>query len=44
MLEAKAKDLAVLRLRKDLVRLAPDLAAKFGVDLEHGAATEEEEA
>jgi UV DNA damage endonuclease len=31
MLEAKAKDLALLRLRKDLVRYAPDIAARFGI-------------
>jgi UV DNA damage endonuclease len=32
MLEAKAKDLALVRLRKDLARCAPELAAKSGVD------------
>ncbi|WP_200943898.1 hypothetical protein [Rhizobium sp. Leaf371] len=31
MLEAKAKDLALLRLRPDLLRYAPDLAARFGM-------------
>jgi UV DNA damage endonuclease len=31
MLEAKAKDLALLRLRQDLVRYAPDVAARFGL-------------
>ena len=31
MLEAKAKDLALLRLRSDLSRIAPDLAARFGI-------------
>ena len=31
MLEAKAKDLALLRLRQDLVRYAPDLAGRFGL-------------
>jgi UV DNA damage endonuclease len=31
MLEAKAKDLALIRLRNDLVRYAPDLAARFGL-------------
>ncbi|WP_062209947.1 UV DNA damage repair endonuclease UvsE [Aureimonas sp. AU12] len=30
MLEAKAKDLALLRLRSDLPRYAPDVAARFG--------------
>lgn len=32
MIEAKAKDLAVLRLRADLARCAPDVAARFGID------------
>ena len=31
MLEAKAKDLALLRLRRDLPTYAPDVAARFGV-------------
>jgi UV DNA damage endonuclease len=31
MLEAKAKDLALLRLRPDLLRYAPDVAARFGL-------------
>ena len=31
MIEAKAKDLALLRLRQDLVRYAPDVAARFGL-------------
>jgi UV DNA damage endonuclease len=31
MLEAKAKDLALLRLRSDLSRIAPDVAARFGI-------------
>jgi UV DNA damage endonuclease len=31
MLEAKAKDLALLRLRRDLSRYAPDAAARFGL-------------
>lgn len=31
MLEAKAKDLALLRLRQDLVRYAPDIAERFGL-------------
>jgi UV DNA damage endonuclease len=35
MLEAKAKDLALLRLRQDLLRYAPDVATRFGL----GAAT-----
>jgi UV DNA damage endonuclease len=31
MVEAKAKDVAVLRLRQDLPRYAPDVAARFGL-------------
>jgi UV DNA damage endonuclease len=31
MLEAKAKDLALVRLRLDLLRYAPDLAVRFGI-------------
>lgn len=31
MLEAKAKDLALIRLRLDLIRYAPDTAARFGL-------------
>ncbi len=31
MLEAKTKDLAVLRLRQDLLRYAPDVAQRFGL-------------
>jgi UV DNA damage endonuclease len=31
MLEAKAKDAALLRLRRDLSRYAPDVAARFGL-------------
>ena len=31
MLESKEKDLALLRLRRDLPRYAPDVAARFGV-------------
>ena len=32
MLEAKSKDLALLRLRRDLQRYAPDVATRFGLD------------
>jgi UV DNA damage endonuclease len=32
MLEAKAKDLALLRLRRDLMRYGPDVAARFGLE------------
>lgn len=38
MLEAKAKDLALLRLRRDLSRYAPDLAPRFGLALTAGLA------
>ena len=31
MLEGKAKDLALLRLRSDLSRIAPDVAGRFGI-------------
>ena len=31
MLEAKAKDLALIRLRKDMLRYAPDVAQRFGL-------------
>lgn len=31
MLEAKAKDLALIRLRNDLLRYAPDVASSFGL-------------
>ena len=33
MLEAKSKDLALLRLRRDLQRYAPDVAKRFGLDV-----------
>ncbi|WP_207100508.1 UV DNA damage repair endonuclease UvsE [Paracoccus shandongensis] len=32
MLEAKTKDLSLLKLRGDLLRYAPDVAARFGVE------------
>lgn len=34
MLEAKAKDLALIRLRHDLARYAPDVAQRFGLKVE----------
>ena len=43
MLEAKAKDLALLRLRPDLLRYAPDVAARFGLEPGDAAAMEAEE-
>lgn len=44
MLEAKAKDLALIRLRLDLVRYAPDVAVRFGLTpaTEAGLAAEAE--
>lgn len=33
MLESKAKDLSLIRLRKDIARYAPDLAPRYGIDL-----------
>jgi UV DNA damage endonuclease len=42
MLEAKAKDLALLRLRPDLLRYAPDVAAHFGLRAEEAETLEEE--
>lgn len=44
MLEAKAKDLALLRLRQDLVRFAPDVAARFGLSAAATAVEAPEEA
>ena len=42
MLEAKQKDLALLRLRADLARYAPDVAARFGIDVAERAEAMEE--
>jgi UV DNA damage endonuclease len=44
MLEAKVKDLALIRLRLDLLRYAPDVAARFGLSASEAALLEEEEA
>jgi UV DNA damage endonuclease len=33
MLESKAKDLSLLRLRKDIARYAPELATRYGISL-----------
>lgn len=43
MVEAKAKDLAVLRLRRDLLRYAPDVAIRFGLQGEEISEEAEEE-
>lgn len=42
MLEAKAKDLALLRIRRDLARYAPDVAARLGLDTQPIAADDKE--
>jgi UV DNA damage endonuclease len=43
MLEAKVKDLALLRLRSDLLRYAPDVASRFDLHPEDAAVSELEE-
>lgn len=42
MLEAKTKDLALLRLRGDLARYAPDVAARFGIRPDAAGASDAE--
>lgn len=44
MLESKAKDLALIRLRPDMLRYAPDVAARFGLRAAEQGALEAEEA
>jgi UV DNA damage endonuclease len=44
MLEGKSKDLSLLKLRPDLLRYAPDVAAWIGVFPAQAAALEAEEA
>ena len=44
MLEGKSKEVSLLKLRPDLLRYAPDVAARFGVFPAEAAALEEEEA
>ena len=44
MLEGKAKDMSLAKLRPDLLRYAPDVAARFGVFPAEAAVLEEEEA
>lgn len=44
MMEGKAKDVSVLKLRPDLVRYAPDVAARFGVFPDELEELEREEA
>ncbi len=43
MLEGKAKDISLLKLRPDLLRYAPDVAARFGVTAAAAAGLESEE-
>jgi UV DNA damage endonuclease len=43
MLEGKAKDISLLKLRPDLLRYAPDVAARFGILPADAAALEAEE-
>jgi UV DNA damage endonuclease len=43
MLEAKAKDLALLRLRQDLLKYAPDVARRFGLQQDAPAAQAEDD-
>jgi UV DNA damage endonuclease len=31
MMEGKAKDISIIKLRPDLLRFAPDVAARFGI-------------
>jgi UV DNA damage endonuclease len=44
MLESKSKDLSLLKLRPDLLRYAPDVAAQFGVQAAEAGRLEAEEA
>ena len=37
MLESKSKDLSLIRLRNDMARYAPELAARYGVDAQQAA-------
>lgn len=37
MLESKAKDLSLIRLRNDMAKYAPELAARYGVDAKQAA-------
>ena len=44
MMEGKSKDLSLLRLRPDLLRFAPDVAARFGITDADAAALAADEA
>jgi UV DNA damage endonuclease len=37
MLESKAKDLSLIRLRNDMAKFAPDLAARYGVSVQQAS-------
>ena len=43
MLESKSKDLALIRLRNDLLRYAPDVAARFGLRAQEAAPYERDQ-
>ena len=43
MLESKSKDLALIRLRNDLLRYAPDVAARFGLRAQEAALWERDQ-
>ena len=44
MMEGKSKDVSLLKLRPDLLRFAPDVAARFGIFPEDAAALARDEA
>lgn len=44
MMEGKAKDISLLKLRPDLLRYAPDVAARFGIYQQDAAALADDEA
>src|SRR5947209_3352479 len=43
MLEAKSKDLALIRARRDLIRFAPEIAERFGIAIDRAARFDIEE-
>jgi UV DNA damage endonuclease len=43
MMEGKAKDISILKLRPDLLRFAPDVAARFGIFPSEAEALEQQE-
>lgn len=43
MLESKAKDLSLIRLRNDMAHFAPELAVRYGVDAQQAAEEVEEQ-